>query len=799
MKVSIMPQRKVFYFGMTALFAALLTAAAFLVTFIVHDGQILLHGDFVTQQVPFLLENRRMILSGTPFWSWNTFLGANFLGSYSFYAYGSPFFWPLLLVPASAMTYGITAMFFAKQIVAAVGGYLFFSNYVKNQWHGVLGGLIYAFSFFSLDSSFYYHFMDIIALFPFFLWALDRILTRKKGGTALFTVSVFVLAVANYYFFVAICVFFLIYLFFQWRHNQAAPKNLRFYFGVIALYGCAALAASFILLPSAFTLLETTKAKDAFGEVQNYLAVFPQIPILIKDLIMPHESINYSALYFQYTDYCSNAGFVPLFGAVFFYIGLKRWPKVWENKLLRFLLILTLLPYGNAVFSLFSNLMYTRWWFMLVLVFILVTLRTIERMQVLGGEETAQLYRGTVKFFLKLSFWITVPFVLLRVLLAYVVGDIFPPFIQEFLTFVQANKPYEITDLKYLLLLLFLLAVNYLPLLICVKKNVLQKGLRLVLVGMVVCVLNCQAYLAVNEGYLWGPKVIPQTSSVESAMASYNVAVSNANTYEYRTDIIATPNAAMQVNRPGMDTFHSIKSNATAAFGRRIGYGISIYPDTPRYFNTHAIYALLSVKNTMTLQTGKNGEKSWLTTENEAYTPMGFSYDYYLIDDSQAPAEPSEDLAANNEKIETMVKACYLDSETAAKLQSVIAECPQAYLETDWRSAVNENRKNACESFAADASGFTAKATGEKARLIYFSVPHDNGWNAFINGEAVEIYTVNYGMMGVVVPAGEAEIRFVFETPGLKLGAAVSITMMAGMLLAGMVWLALRKRKNRQI
>ena len=76
-----------------------LTAAllAFLPTMLRNNGRILLRGDFLTQQIPFMLESKRCLLSGTPFWSWNTFLGANFVGSYSFYVYGSPFFWPLPL------------------------------------------------------------------------------------------------------------------------------------------------------------------------------------------------------------------------------------------------------------------------------------------------------------------------------------------------------------------------------------------------------------------------------------------------------------------------------------------------------------------------------------------------------------------------------------------------------------------------------------------------------------------------------------------------------------------------------
>ena len=72
---------------------ALLISFCTILPILIQSGwNLYMVGDYMTQQIPFIKESRRMFLSGTPFWSWNTFLGANYLGSYSFYVYGSPFF-----------------------------------------------------------------------------------------------------------------------------------------------------------------------------------------------------------------------------------------------------------------------------------------------------------------------------------------------------------------------------------------------------------------------------------------------------------------------------------------------------------------------------------------------------------------------------------------------------------------------------------------------------------------------------------------------------------------------------------
>lgn len=115
----------------------LILFATYLPVLLTQGGRVLLRGDFVTQQIPFMLEAKRCLLSGTPFWSWNTFLGANFIGTYSFYVYGSPFFWPLLAVPDAWFLHGVTAMFFLKHVTAALGAYLYLARHLENRWYAV--------------------------------------------------------------------------------------------------------------------------------------------------------------------------------------------------------------------------------------------------------------------------------------------------------------------------------------------------------------------------------------------------------------------------------------------------------------------------------------------------------------------------------------------------------------------------------------------------------------------------------------------------------------------------------------
>lgn len=82
------------------IWALLLASAIFVPLMIYNGGYFVFLGDFNVQQIPFYRHAHDMIRSGNFFWDWQTDLGANFIGSYSFYLIFSPFFWLTLPFPS---------------------------------------------------------------------------------------------------------------------------------------------------------------------------------------------------------------------------------------------------------------------------------------------------------------------------------------------------------------------------------------------------------------------------------------------------------------------------------------------------------------------------------------------------------------------------------------------------------------------------------------------------------------------------------------------------------------------------
>lgn len=739
---------------------ALLISFCTILPILIQSGwNLYMVGDYMTQQIPFIKESRRMFLSGTPFWSWNTFLGANYLGSYSFYVYGSPFFWPLVILPERFLGTGLAAMFVLKHGVAAWTAFLYLKKHVRSELYAAAGSFMYAFSFFSMDSTFYYHFLDVIALFPLVLYFTDEVLDNGKTYL-LFLVSL-VNALVNYYFYIGTSIFFLIYLIV--RVCSSEKYKFKDGFRCLMFYGLGGLASAVILLPSALTLLETDKATSSH---KNMLLAgvyaIPHIFKIIKGLILPSEGILSSAVGFNYAQYCSTTAFLPLFGAFFWITELKGKSKTWSTRLMKICLLITVIPFGNGVFNLFSNMRYTRWWYCLVLILVLVSINVIENLQQ-SEEDPKPKYKFAVRLITILTFVFYVLLGVAKAIWVYVLRcqnkiEVVR-IIGRYLSGNSFDKEYIMRDLRYFLAFGVLVVLSYGVLMIMIKKKFIFDPKKVAVTTAVVCLLSYSLYLQ-NEIYTYRADNRDFVSAqAQTEETSYTSRTMNKMSYA---------NYSMIINEPTISTFNSFKSHATSQFCRIAGYEVGSMPTTKPFFNTQAIQTVLN--------TSKVIEKDKTEHEAEYYVPFGYTYDYYVIDDG---IEFTKNKKENNRRIELMTKACYVSKENEKKISGLLQKFDEN--ETfDWKKESAERKASACTSFEMNSSGFKAVSEGNKERLVYFSIPNDTGWQVKVNGKDTDIVEINGRMIGVIVPPGRADIEVDFVPPGLKAGASVSAVVFIG-------------------
>lgn len=231
------------------LLLTLLTVAAGTAVLFAQYGACFFWADFSQQQVPFVMETKRMLASGTPFWSWNTYYGQNFWGSYTFYTLTSPFVWLDCLFPYRWMLEVISVTLALKYACAFAAARHYFRVMGVSRGSASIGGLLYAFSSYAIVTTAYYHFLEPVIAFPLLLSAVERFVRGGRYGATALAAAVGGTVIVNYYFAIGSLVMASVYTFFRLmpRLGGRWPGAGR----VAAGIGCAALG---VLLPTAAAL-----------------------------------------------------------------------------------------------------------------------------------------------------------------------------------------------------------------------------------------------------------------------------------------------------------------------------------------------------------------------------------------------------------------------------------------------------------------------------------------------------------------------------------------------------------------
>ncbi len=120
-----------------------------------------------------------------------------------------------------------------------------------------------------------------------------------------------------------------------------------------------------------------------------------------------------------------------------------------------------------------------------------------------------------------------------------------------------------------------------------------------------------------------------------------------------------------------------------------------------------------------------------------------------------------------------------------------VAYLPSEALETLVQEVAENSGQFLVEDGAVNGT-ITAQAGRE---TLFMSIPYDDGWRAWVNGQEVQPTAVLGGFMAVPLAEGENEVRVMYEAPGLGLGFAVSAASLVVFCLL-LMFAVYRKRKD---
>lgn len=749
----------------------------FLPFILIDGGRFLFYGDFNVQQVPFYRLAHDAVRSGNLGWNYLTDLGANFIGSYSFYLLGSPFFWLTIPFPSEWVQFLMGPLLILKFACATLTGYIYIHRYTKSRDSALIGAVLYAFSGFSIYNIFFNHFHEAIVFFPLMLAALDEYMENRRRG--LFALTVFACCLVNYYFFVGQVTFCLIYFFLRlicgsWKISF---KD----FLLLALEAVLGVGLSCILLaPSVLAVLQNNRVNNMvngwnavlYNRNQRYLHILecfffpPDHPA--RPNFTPDSESKWSSL----------GAWLPLFGmtGVIGWLQLRR--KHWLKKMLWILFAMALVPFLNSAFQMMNSAFYARWYYILTLMMALATVMALENERVD--------WRRSILW----TFVITVS-------IGAVVG--FMPVketVDEEEVWTFGLEEYPTRFWTYVAIALICIALMVYLLQFCRSSRRAFKRAAMGSLSAVV-VLYSIFFIAVGKtqaDYTWD-HIIPYELNGGANIPLSDLQTCRSDFYE------SMDNAAMFWQIPSIQAFHSVVPGSVMEFYDSIGVqrDVGSRPKVSHY----PIRSLLSVHwlfdddHDTDYFAGEdlgepsmpgwayygnaNGYDIW---ENQCYIPMGFTYDYYQTRAQYEERSQGSDTAAGTREL-SMLRAVVVEDEDLAAVQELMEPLDsenQSFTEETYFTDCAARAEHCCSQFSYSTTGFSAQISVPGNRLVFFSVPWEPGWSAKVNGQDAEIIRANVGFMAVTVPKGEdVQIEFVYRTPGLGPGILITILSLMGL------------------
>ena len=744
-----------------------LTAAIFFLPFYLLDGGFFHYaGDFNSQQISFYRYMNGFVkgagypdsaFAGAPHntFSWATDLGSGVMNAYSFYLYGSPFFWLSVLLPQSWLPYMMVPLLVLKFGVAGGGAYLYLRRYVKNANYAVLGACLYALSGFAVYNVFFNHFVDVVALFPYLLWALDEAIYEDRHGLFAFWVAVNLLN--NYFFFVGQVIFLCIYFVCKLTAKDFRLTGRKF--GHLLWESVLGVAMGCLLLfPAVLSLLQNPRTIDlssgwgflTYAKVQQYLAI-------LLSWILPPDSPYLTSVWSEgVIKWTSMTAYLPLCslaGAMAYWRSRKADSK---KRIVAVCAVCALVPVLNSAFYALNSSYYARWYYMPTLILAAMTVNALEDPDI----DLDAPARGIG--------WI---------MLATLVFAVVP--VRDDTTGTWSFGVLKNPGQFFAVLGFGLLGLMLYRYLCGIWRQDSRFAQRMTAAVLVFACVFTMVHIGIGKFGQWHTDSDLVEQDTNALLLKNDLPEG-----DYRIDTYKIhDNIGMWLDKSCLQYFGSTAAPSILSFYPGLGVKRDVRSE-PEITN-YALRGLLSVEYLITTPEKRESfedeaDEGWTYLadvdgytlyHNDNYVPMGFTYDYYV---TEATYEASIKTLRSN----LLLRALVLEDEDVEKYSSYLTELPDALLDDlhydSYTQDCADRRAHSCSVFQMNNAGFHAEITLEKPNLVFFSVPYDDGFTAYVNGEKTDILRVDEGLMAVLCPAGASSIDFVYQAAGLSASRVVT-------------------------
>lgn len=781
-----------------------------------------LRTDMYHQYAPFFSEfQQKLTNGGSLLYSWDVGMGVNFAALYAYYL-ASPLNWLLIFCPKGFIIEFMTYMIVLKIGLSGLSFAYYLKKHCKTSDIGVaFFGIFYALSGYMAAYSWNIMWLDCIFLFPLIVLGLERLVRERK--CFLYSITLGLAILSNYYISIMICVFMVLYFIALLLLDHR--KTIRDYLINLVQFSFFSLMAggfaAIVLLPEIFALQTTASGDVNFPKTyESYFSIFDMIARHIGNVETEIGLDHWPNIY------CGVA--VLMFFLL--YLGCKK-IRLKEKVVYCGLLLIFFASFSINVLNFlwhgfhYPNSLPCRQSFIYVFLILFVSYRAYSYL-----KETPWKHVVT-------AFWGAVCFVLL------------------------AQK---LVDNSAFHFIVFYVAILFLGIYAGIIYLYHQNKSKILLVLLTLAVVAVEA--AVNT------TVTSVTTTSRTSYIRDNEAVRNlveklnpAPTF-YRIEKVdrKTKNDGAWMNFPSVSLFSSTANADLSDFFKKIGCesstnAYSITGSTPLVDSLFSVrYGLYSEEAADTgLITLLDEQDHTYLYENSYTLPVAFVVPWELEDswriDLGNPAQVQNDLSAvlgvdpvleevqtdltgtsfqftalqagdyyvyvNNKKIEKVTASIGENSKSFSNVnrgfflelgyinageevmlksdsegQDLVASVYR--FSPDGLKAVYDSLNQSPMSvnlWTDTAIGGTVNA--EKSGMLFTSIPYDQGWTAYLDGEKQDTRKIFDTFLSIEMPSGRHTVEFVYMPEGVMAGAVITGGSIGMLLLTWLLQMLLNKRR----
>ena len=697
-------------------------------------------GDVKTQWYPFFELNKRTTLKALedhtlPFYSFILFLGSNIWASKAsyglfdlyniiFYFFDNNYF----------LIYDIQCLI--KILISGITFYFLIDYIFKNQKVSFIGGLCYALSSYCIYFTAQPGFLSFYSLAPLYFLGIEKYLNNNKK--ILFILMVFLLLITNYYFFYAISVFSPIYFIYRYFNINKTLKGLiRKALLLIAYYLVGVFISGVIVVPTFLFITQNERVGDFYtGLTFDDLSIYLH---LMMSTFVPSHTYIYGNNIFAQSAHTMNeillySGSIVSILVPQFLTDKNKNYKVSTSVLYIVLLIMMFIPIFDSIMNGLSEPCF-RWLFLFITMNIVVSCRYLTELDNINKHNLL------ISFFIEISL----------VIFCFARGLIYNNYL-----------------LSNYLLQVALLAIVMLFTLLNVWSLLKDKNI------IVVTVIELVSFTM-----FYGYKSLESSVSKEEISELTNVLADNNNIYgltdylnsldadncnqyyrvyvpyyslywsfSHNLNIIYNINGLMTYDSTYNQSFNKMKSIASDKVSGLIGWEFDIQDsDLMSFLSTK--YSITSNVEEIPFENYEIVDDSYrgtlIVSLNKDYRAIGSTYSKYIS---------YEDL--KNE----------YNNDTKCLNEFVVSDNDiSSYIGDDICSMYNIQYYD---------NYFHGEIDCSDKSFVVLGLPFDDGWKITNNGESVDYYECNGGMIGFPVNSGSNFIDMYFVPKGFKLGTVCS-------------------------